>query len=104
MTQEQLEALKRIEHFKRLGGVEIGALEPLEKRFLRSEVITGLAHYKKKIFTYFCPLCGRIERLDQEMEPACTGPGWTDEHALEPMILQHEHDTIAPIAFNRGLE
>lgn len=38
-------------------------------------------------FTFVCPICGRRERNDQRMEPACTGPSWRDEHALEPMIL-----------------
>jgi hypothetical protein len=96
-TDEHREAQERIERFKRLGGVELGGLEPLEKRFLRSEVITGLANYKKTVFTYFCPLCGRIERSDQEMSPACTGPNWTDDHNLEPMILME--NGVAPVSF-----
>lgn len=92
-----LEAEQRIEKFKRLGGIEIGGLDPLERRFLRSEVIVGLANYKKAVFSYFCPLCGRIERLDQDMPPACTGPSWMNEHALEPMLPMQE-PTVAPIA------
>jgi len=37
-------------------------------------------------FTFFCPICGRQERNDQRMEPMCTGPSWTDDHAPEIML------------------
>lgn len=38
-------------------------------------------------FIFRCPLCGRQETNDQRLEPMCTGPSWTDDHAPEPMIL-----------------
>lgn len=38
-------------------------------------------------FNFVCPICGRIERNDQRMEPMCTGPSWTDDHAPEVMVL-----------------
>ena len=38
-------------------------------------------------FVFRCPLCGRLERNDQRLEPVCTGPKWTDDHPPEPMIL-----------------
>jgi hypothetical protein len=37
-------------------------------------------------FTFVCAVCGRQERNDQRMEPMCTGPSWTDDHAPEIMI------------------
>lgn len=37
-------------------------------------------------FSFVCPLCGRQERNDQRMEPMCTGPSWTDDHAPEVMV------------------
>lgn len=47
---------------------------------------TGLFETGAK-FVYRCPLCGRQESNDQRLEPMCTGPSWTDEHPMEPMIL-----------------
>jgi hypothetical protein len=41
-------------------------------------------------FMFVCPLCGRQETNDQRMEPACTGPGWTDDHELTPMVLKED--------------
>jgi len=37
-------------------------------------------------FLFVCPVCGRQMRNDQRMEPMCTGPGSTDDHAPEVMI------------------
>jgi hypothetical protein len=37
-------------------------------------------------FTFVCPVCGRRERNDQRLEPMCTGPGATDDHAPEIMV------------------
>lgn len=37
-------------------------------------------------FLFQCPVCGRQERNDQRMEPMCTGPSWTDDHAPEIMV------------------
>ena len=52
----------------------------------RALIETGLFETGAK-FVFRCPLCGRVERNDQRLEPVCTGPAWTDEHPLEPMIL-----------------
>lgn len=38
-------------------------------------------------FKFLCPLCGRVERNDQRMEPMCTGPSWTNDHPPEVMLL-----------------
>lgn len=37
-------------------------------------------------FRFVCPICGRVEHNDQRMEPLCTGPSWTDDHAPEVMV------------------
>jgi hypothetical protein len=41
-------------------------------------------------FTFVCPQCGRVERNDQRMEPMCTGPSFTDDHAPEIMVEVRE--------------
>lgn len=38
-------------------------------------------------FVYRCPLCSNQAVNDQRMEPMCTGPGATDDHPPEIMIL-----------------
>lgn len=38
-------------------------------------------------FTFLCPLCSNMVRNDQRMEPMCTGPSWTNDHAPEVMVL-----------------
>jgi hypothetical protein len=87
MPAEELKtARERIERFHRLGGVDLSRLREAEDP-LRAEIEIGLANYKKTVFTYRCEICGRVERLDQEMSPACTGPSWTEDHPLEPMVL-----------------
>lgn len=45
---------------------------------------TGLLETGKP-FVFRCPICKKTERSDQRMGPACTGPGWMDEHPLTPM-------------------
>ena len=37
-------------------------------------------------FLFVCPVCGQRARNDQRMEPMCTGPSWTDDHAPEIMV------------------
>ena len=34
-----------------------------------------------------CPVCGNTARNDATgLEPACTGPRWTDDHPLTVMV------------------
>lgn len=41
----------------------------------------------KRIPVFRCPVCGRNERNDATgIEPACTGPSWTDDHPITPMV------------------
>lgn len=40
-----------------------------------------------QLFMFQCPICMKIETNDQRMELACTGPGSTDDHPLEPMMF-----------------
>lgn len=77
----------RLRRFEALGGVDLSRLEPEERRATESNIIVGLQPHKKVIFTFVCPICGNVARNDQAMEPACTGPSWTDDHPLEPMEL-----------------
>jgi hypothetical protein len=55
----------------------------------RAEVEVGLFNTGHG-FVFVCPVCGKRERNDQRMEPACTGPGWTDDHELTPMVLKED--------------
>ena len=80
-------ARDRIRRFERLGGIDLSRLKDAEDP-LRTTVEVGTAEYKRAIFTFRCPVCGRTERNDVEMAPACTGPSWLDEHPLEPMIRE----------------
>jgi lipopolysaccharide biosynthesis regulator YciM len=89
-SPELVEAQERVRRFERMGGVPLGNLEPEEKHDLLAEVRTGIAKYKRTIFRYRCPMCGNVVTNDQEMPPACTGPGWQDVHPIEPMELIHE--------------
>jgi hypothetical protein len=74
------EVSARIRRFERLGGIDLSPDSP-EKH----AVLTGVAE-EKVGFTFVCPVCGRRERNNQEMSPACTGPSWTDDHPMEPMM------------------
>lgn len=57
-------------------------LDPAKRVLMR----TGILETGQK-FVFRCPMCGRIEENDQRMSPVCTGPKWTDDHPLEPMVL-----------------
>ena len=71
-------------------GTKVPLLGSEEKAFeeedLRPLVEIGLFETGKK-FTFQCPICLKVEVNDQRMEPACTGPSWTDDHPLELMVL-----------------
>lgn len=87
MPKEEVRlARERVQRFERLGGVDLSHLDLGDP--LRTEVEVGTALYRKAIFVFKCGFCGRIERSDKEMEPMCTGPGWTDEHPPAVMVLQ----------------
>lgn len=86
MPAEELnQAAERIERFKRLGGVELSRLEPEQKQGLVFAIRGGTADYKRAIFRFRCPLCGNTATNNQDMEPMCTGPSWTDDHPPEVM-------------------
>lgn len=80
-AQELKVAAERIERFKRLGGVELDR----DDIGLHHEVWGGLAEYKQTTFRFRCPMCGKVEELQTEMEPMCTGPLWTDDHM--PVVM-----------------
>jgi hypothetical protein len=52
----------------------------------KAEIEVGIFETGAK-FVFRCPLCGRQAVNDQRLEPLCTGPSWTDDHAPEPMVL-----------------
>jgi hypothetical protein len=87
LQQDPRTTEQRIERFKRLGGIELGRLEQEELDPLLAHIHVGTQPLKKTVFSFRCELCGRVERSDNEMPPACTGPSWLDEHPLEPMTL-----------------
>lgn len=72
---------RRIAQFKAVGGVEFVP----EDKALEALVHIGVAEHRQVVFTFQCPLCSRIERNNQDMEPMCTGPAWTNDH--EPTIM-----------------
>lgn len=86
MQSVSKETQERIEQFERMGGVDLRKLDPLESHDLLAEVRTGIAFFNKAVFEFECLLCGRVERNNQDMEPLCTGPSWTDDHVPEVMV------------------
>jgi hypothetical protein len=84
----------RIRRFEQLGGIDLSRVEPEEKPLLMAGVRAGLAPVKRGMFRFRCPTCGKVETSDQELEPACTGPSWRDDHPLEPMMRLP--DSFAP--------
>lgn len=82
-------AQQRIERFKRFGGVDLSHLDPQERWGTQTEIHVGLAQYKKTVFSFYCEMCGKIESGDQEMEPMCTGPSWTDDHPPHVMTRKY---------------
>ena len=51
------------------------------------EAIT-LQVVKEGVLEYQCQVCGNRTRSDiAGLEPCCTGPGYTDEHPMEAMVL-----------------
>jgi len=73
---------RRIRQFKAVGGVEI---EPDDKA-QEALIHIGVAEHNRAVFSFECPVCGRVERGNTDMEPMCTGPGWTDDHEPEVMF------------------
>lgn len=82
-AQPLLATQARIRRFERSGGVDLSRVDAEDP--IRVVVEAGTANHKKAVFAFRCEMCGRVERNDQEMTPACTGPSWTDDHPLEPM-------------------
>ena len=80
------ETQARLRRFEAVGGVNLNDLDPEEQKLVRAMVIVGLEPHRRAIFHFICPICGNTAKNDQGMSPACTGPSWLDEHALEPMI------------------
>lgn len=78
-------ASERIARFERLGGVNLARLDPEERDLVVPTIQSGTITLKKAIFWYRCLLCGNKASNDQEMEPLCTGPNWTDDHPPEVM-------------------
>jgi hypothetical protein len=62
------------------------SLVDLERMAHRFDEI-ALAPQTSGVPVFRCPVCGRNERSDATaMEPACTGPSWTDDHELTVMV------------------
>lgn len=77
-----------IDKWRTRGGVDLTRREPGEERHHAAvELRVGVMEEPKVIYTFRCPLCGRVERNNQAMSPCCTGPSWTDDHPLEAMDL-----------------
>lgn len=55
----------------------------------RTLIEVGLFETGKK-FRFRCPSCGNEVVNDQRMEPACTGPSWTNDHPMQVMRLVAE--------------
>lgn len=87
MPAEELQlAEERIRRFQKLGGVDLSRADPEDP--LRTFVEAGTAEYKKTVFVFKCEMCGNVVRADQDMEPMCTGPSWTDDHPPVVMTLR----------------
>jgi hypothetical protein len=55
---------------------------------------------KQNVLEYRCPVCGNRERSDiAGLEPCCTGPGVTDDHPMEVMVLLDPSNAASRVAF-----
>jgi hypothetical protein len=79
-----LEAERRIQRFVRLGGVDLRGVSAVDSPLV-AEVHVGIAHLQRGKLRFRCSTCWNEVENDQEMEPLCTGPSWTDDH--EPTIM-----------------
>lgn len=84
-NQPQKVTAERIKRFERLGGVDLSRREWEDP--IHALVHTGTVEFKQAFFQFECPECLHRVRSNQEMEPMCTGPMWTDDHAPEIMRL-----------------
>lgn len=83
MAPLDAETERRIRQFKALGGAVLVADDDV----LNAHVHIGVAEHKRA-FVFQCSICGRVERNNQDMEPLCTGPQWTDDH--EPTVMTRQ--------------
>lgn len=73
----------------RLPRVDPEDLEQLTLRVVKCDVLE-----------YRCPMCGNRERSDVAgLEPCCTGPGYTDEHPMVPMVLTERERMATVLSF-----
>lgn len=75
----------RIRRLISLGGVDLGMLK--EDPHAIASVRIGTYETGLK-FKFICPECRHTVINDQEMEPMCTGPFWTDDHP--PMVMERD--------------
>ena len=87
LTARTPERQREIEAWRDRGGVDLSHLrsEPEEQYLALGSVRMGVYETGNR-YRFVCPICGRKETNDQMMSPACTGPSWTDDHPMEPMI------------------
>lgn len=84
-----MEALQeRIQRFTRLGGVDLSRLDRQERQLMAPSIHMGVEEYKRAVFTFRCGMCGNVVQNNQDMEPMCTGPNWTDDHPPHVMRKQ----------------
>ena len=77
-------AQERIKRFERLGGVDLSRHEFEDP--IHALIHVGTAEYNQAFFEFECETCHHQVRSNQEMEPMCTGPSWTDDHPPEVMV------------------
>lgn len=76
-----------LQKWKARGGIDLSRIEDPEEKFAVASEIRAGVHETGHKFLYECPLCGNRFANDQEMEPMCTGPSWTDDH--EPTVMRY---------------
>lgn len=74
-----------VARWKARGGIDLSLIEDPEERFTAASHLRAGVYETGRKFRFRCGVCGNVATNDQMMEPACTGPSWTDDHPMEVM-------------------
>lgn len=75
------------------GWVRLPQVDPLDLEASTMQVV------KDGVLEYVCPTCGNRARTDiAGLEPCCTGPGASDEHPMELMVLVDQERATLVVA------
>ena len=55
-------------------------------------ILPGDVQVKDGACQFECPVCHHLHSSDEPVEPMCTGPLWTDDHAPTIMVRNREKE------------